>query len=191
MAVSQAIPWSKVAIAGNVPPLLAQLHPSVGPWLPVAIVAIVAAVVVLPRSLEWPRWAFLTAAVGFGFAIAVALAAEAHGWSAVTAPFRRPLEYYASVPLVRQLGPRAFVERFAELGGRLSLHAATHGPNAVVFLWVLSKATGGSLLGVSLLVALVGAAGVLPTYATARALTDERRARLAALLFVCAPGVLI
>jgi methylthioxylose transferase len=191
MVVCQAIPWASVAIAGNVPPLLAQLHPSVGPWLPVAIALIVAAIAILPRSLEWPRWAFLSTAVGLGFVIAVALAAEAHGWSAVSAPFRRPLEYFASVPLAGELGPRAFAERFAALDGRLSLHAATHGPNAVLFLWVLSKLTGGSVLGVSLLVALAGAAGVLPTYAIATELTDERGARLAALLFVCAPGVLI
>jgi methylthioxylose transferase len=191
MIVCQAIPWSQQAIAGNVPPLLAQLHPSAGPWLPVAIVALAVMLLVLPRSLDWPRWAFLATAVGVGFVVSVSLAAEAHGWSAVTAPFQRSLEYYASVPLVRELGPRAFAERFPDLGAQLSLHAATHGPNAVLFLWVLWKLTGGSLLGVSLLVALVGVAGVLPTYGIARELTDERGARLAALLFLCAPGALI
>jgi methylthioxylose transferase len=191
MIVCQAIPWSQQDIAGDVPPLLAQLHPSIGPWLPIAIVAITAMLMVLPLSLDWPRWAFLATAVGLGFAVSVSLAAEAHGWSAVIAPFQRSLEYYASVPLVRELGPRAFAERFPDLGSQLSLHAATHGPNAVLFLWVLCKMTGGSLLGVSLLVALVGVAGVLPTYATALKLTDERGARLAAMLFLCAPGVLI
>jgi methylthioxylose transferase len=191
MVVSQAAPWAKQAIAGNVPPLLAQLHPSIGPWLPIAILAAVAAVVVLPRSLSWSRTGFLVTAVAFGFAISVALAAEAHGLSAVTAPFRRPLEYFASVPLAERLGPRAFASQFPHLGTQVSLHAATHGPNAVLFLWLLWKLTGGSLLGVSLIVALVGVAGVIPTYATARAFTSERGARLAALLFLCAPGVLI
>jgi len=191
MIVSQAIPWAKKAFAGDVPPLLAQLHPSVGPWLPLAIVAIAVGVVVLPSSLAWPRAAFLVTAVAIGLAITVTLAAEAHGLAAISAPFRRPLEYYASVPLVRELGPRAYAARFPELGSRLSLHAATHGPSAVLFLWVLWKATGGSVLGVSLLVALVGVAGAVPTYAIARAFADERGARLAMLLFVCAPGVLI
>ena len=96
MAVSQAIPWAKRAIAGDVPPLLAQLHPSVGPWLPLAIVAVVAALLILPRSLAWPTWRYLIAAIVMGFAVAVALAVEAHGLSALTAPFRRPLEYFAS-----------------------------------------------------------------------------------------------
>jgi hypothetical protein len=191
MLVSQAIPWAKRAFAGDVPPLLAQLHPSVGPWLPLALVAVAAAAWLLPLSLAWPRVVFLVTVVAIGFAVTVTLAAEAHGLAAISAPFRRPLEYYASVPLVRELGPRAFASRFAELGPRLSLHAATHGPSAVLFLWLLWKLTGGSLLGVSLLVALVGVAGAVPTYAIARKVTSERGARLATVLFVCAPGVLI
>ena len=191
MAVSQAIPWAKRAIAGDVPPLLAQLHPSVGPWLPLAIVAVVAALLILPRSLAWPTWRYLIAAIVMGFAVAVALAVEAHGLSALTAPFRRPLEYFASLPLADAIGPRAFAARFPDLGSRLSLHAATHGPNAVLFLWLLWKVTGESLVGVSLLVALVGVAGVIPTYLIARAFGQERAARLTALLFLCAPGVLI
>jgi hypothetical protein len=191
MAVSQAIPWAKRAMGGNVPPLLAQLHPSAGPWLALAIAAILAAIVILPRSVTWPRAGFLATAVAAGFVISVALAAEAHGMAAITAPFRRGLDYYASVPLVRALGPRAFAAQFPDLGSRLSLHAATHGPSAVLFLWLLSRLTGGSLLGVSLLVALAGAAGVVPTFWIARAYADERAARLAALLFLCAPGVVI
>ena len=191
MAVSQAIPWAKEAIAGNVPPLLAQLHPSAGPWLPLALAALFAAVVLLPRSVTWPRTAFLAGVVAIGFAVTVTLAAQTHGLSAISAPFRRPLEYYASVPLVRAMGVRAFATHFPDLGSRLSLHASTHGPSAVLFLWLLWKITGGSVLGVSLLVALVGIAGALPTYAIARELADERGARLATLLFVCAPGVLI
>jgi len=191
MIVSQAMPWAKEAIAGNVPPLLAQLHPSIGPWLPLAIAAILAAIVLLPVSLAWSRPAFLIGVVSIGFAVAVLLAVQAHGLSAISAPFRRPLEYYASVPLVRAMGVRAFATHFPDLGSRLSLHASTHGPSAVLFLWFLWKITGGSLLGVSLFVALIGVAGAGPTYAIARELADERSARLATLLFVCAPGVLI
>ncbi|HEY1335097.1 MAG TPA: glycosyltransferase family 39 protein, partial [Myxococcaceae bacterium] len=106
-------------------------------------------------------------------------------------PFRRPLEYWASVPLARSLGVRGFAEQFPHLDGRLSLHAATHGPGAVLFLWLLSGLSGGSLLGVSFWVTLVGIAGAVPTYAVARELAGERTARLAGLLFLCAPGVLI
>jgi hypothetical protein len=191
IGLSQAIPWAKQGLAGNVPPLLAQLHPSVGPWLPLAAAALVAMLVVLPRSLSWPRWRFLLTGIALGWIAAIALAAEAHGLSALSAPFQRPLEYYASVPLVHAMGPRSFAAHYPDLGSRLSLHARTHGPASVLFPWMLSRLVGGSLLGVSLLVALVGVAGMVPTYAIAREFGDERAARLAALLFLCSPGVLI
>jgi hypothetical protein len=191
MVVSQAIPWAKDAFAGNVPPLLAQLHPSVGPWLPLALVSILVVIAILPGAIRWPTWQFLTVGILLGWLVAVTLAAEAHGLSAITAPFQRPLEYWASVPLARSLGVRAFASNFPDLGGRLSLHAATHGPSAVLFLWLLSGLSGGSLLGVSFLVTLVGVAGAIPTYAIARELACERTARLAVVLFLCAPGVLI
>jgi hypothetical protein len=191
MVVSQAIPWAEDAFAGNVPPLLAQLHPSIGPWLPLAIIAILAAIAILPGAMRWPTWQFLTVAILLAWVVAVTLSAESHGLSAITAPFRRPLEYWASVPLARSLGVRAFASHFPDLGGRLSLHAATHGPSAVLFLWLLSGLSGGSLLGVSLWVTLVGVAGAIPAYAIAQELAGERTARLAALLFLCAPGVLI
>jgi 4-amino-4-deoxy-L-arabinose transferase-like glycosyltransferase len=191
IAISQAIPWASVSFAGNVPPLMAQLHPAVGPWLPLALIAVAAAYLVLPRALEWPRWAFLGTGIALGWLVAVALASEAHGLSAVATPFRSPLDYWASVPLVRSLGPRTFAEQFPHLAARLALHARTHGPAAVLSLWVLAKIVGGNVLRVSLLVTLVGVAGMAATYAIARELASERAARLAALLFVCAPGVLL
>jgi methylthioxylose transferase len=191
MAVSQAIPWAKHAFAGNVPPLLAQLHPSVGPWLPLALISILLTVAILPPAVRWPAWQFLAVSILLGWLVAVTLAAQAHGLSAITSPFKRPLEYWASVPLARSLGVRGFASQFPHLDGRLSLHAATHGPSAVLFLWLLSGLSGGSVLGVSFLVTLVGVAGAIPTYAIARELAGERTARLAAVLFLCAPGVLI
>ena len=148
MVVSQAIPWAQDAFAGNVPPLLAKLHPSIGPWLPIALVSILLMVGILPGAVRWPAWQFLAVGILLGWLVAVTLAAQAHGLSAITAPFRRPLEYWASVPLARSLGIREFASQFPHLGGRLSLHAATHGPSAVLFLWLLSGLTGGSLLGV-------------------------------------------
>jgi hypothetical protein len=191
MAVSQAIPWAKDAFAGNVPPLLAQLHPSVGPWLPLAVIAMLAAIAILPGAMRWPVWQFLTVTILLGWIVAITLAAESHGLSAISAPFKRPLEYWASVPLARSLGVRGFASQFPHLDGRLSLHAATHGPNAVLFLWLLSGLSGGKLLGVSFWVTLVGVAGAIPAYAIGRELAGERAARFAALLFLCAPGVLI
>jgi hypothetical protein len=142
-----------------------------------------------------------------GWILALAMAAQAGGLDAISAPFLRPLDYQANVPLVVSLGVRGFAERYPDLirAGQLSLHAATHPPGAVILLWALSKLTGGSVLAVSMLVALIGVAGALPTFWVARAVAGgtasgrdptesasaERIGRVAAVLFACAPGVLL
>src|SRR5205085_112864 len=115
--------------------------------------------------------------------------------TALTAVLERSSDYYADVPLIDRLGPRTFAERFPELDAphstTLALHSTTHPPGAPLFAWVLSKVAGGSVLVVTLLVVLIGALGVVPTYAIARELSGERSARIAAVLFACSPGVLL
>src|SRR5262252_5078892 len=70
MAVSQAIPWAQDAFAGNVPPLLAQLHPSVGPWLPLALISILLTVAILPGAMRWPAWQFLAVGILLAWLVA-------------------------------------------------------------------------------------------------------------------------
>jgi hypothetical protein len=191
LALSQALPWAERAFGSNVPPLFAKLHPSVGPWLPLALAVGALAWFVIRRAADSPTTAFLATAVLAGWATAVALAAQAHGLAEVSAPFRRPLDYWANVPLVQALGPRTFAARFADLAPQLSLHARTHPPGGVLYLWALSRTTGGSVTAASLAVSLVGALGAIPTYWLARAVYGERAARAAAALFALSPGVLL
>src|SRR5205814_8313996 len=76
LAVSQALPWAERAFGSNVPPLFAKLHPSAGPWLPLALGVAGVAWFAVPR-LEGVRPAvFLVAVVALGWALAVALAAQ-------------------------------------------------------------------------------------------------------------------
>jgi methylthioxylose transferase len=191
LVVSQVVPWAERAFGSNVPPLFAKLHPAVGPWLPLALVAGVLSWLVIRRAADAGTLVFLATAVLAGWATAVTVAAQAHGVADVTAPFRRPLDYWANVPLVQALGPRTFAVRFAQLLPQLSLHARTHPPGGVLFLWALSKAMGGSVTAASLIVSLVGALGAIPTYWLARAVYDERAARAASALFALSPGVLL
>ncbi len=191
LALSQVLPWAQRAFGSNVPPLFAKVHPSIGPWLPLALVAGALAWLVIRRAADAPIGAFLGTAVLAGWATAVALAAQAHGLADVTEPFRRPLDYWANVPLVQALGPRTFAARFAELVPQLSLHARTHPPGGVLFLWAVSRATGESVTAASLVVSFVGALGAVPTYWLARAVYDDRAARAAAALFALSPGVLL
>lgn len=193
IAVSQALPWAGRAFGGNVPPLFARFEPSLGPGIVAALAIAAAGVALVPAALTAPRWALLAATVLLAWLLALALAAQSGGLDAIAAPFRRPLDYFANVPLVASLGPHAFAERYPELvrAGRISLHASTHPPGPVLLLWALSRAAGGSLLAVSSAVALIGACAAVPTYFLARAAYGERAARAAAVLFACAPAVLL
>ncbi|HYV00941.1 MAG TPA: hypothetical protein VEM93_01150, partial [Actinomycetota bacterium] len=154
VVVSQAIPLAKRAFGGNVPPLFARLSPSIGPGILVVVALIVLATAAWHRLLRAPTWAFLVLTVTFGWVFAVALAAQSGGLDSVSAPLRGELDYFANVPLVEQLGPRQFAERYPELTAELSLHAATHPPGAPLVLWAVSRVVGGDLLAVSILVAL-------------------------------------
>jgi len=191
--VSLAIPAATQAFGGNVPPLFARWDPSIGPLIVVPILMAAAAWWIVPRLPRVPRWAMLGGAVAFGWAFALALAAQSGGLQAITEPFRRPLDYAANVPLVDSLGPRAFARLYPQLieSGRLSLHATTHPPGASLLAWALSRATDGSLAAMSAIVALIGVACAVPTFALAREAYGEGPAAAAAVLFVSVPGVVL
>ena len=208
VAVSCVIPWSRVHFPADLPPLFLNWNPAIGPGLVVPLVLAVVFVGAIPRLLRAPTGALLATLVVVIWLLAGSLAMQSGrirtfagccvpgtGTALLTAPFERDGEYMAAVPIVDELGPRGFAERFDELNRRgtsfLPLHVTTHPPGAAMFLWALSEATGGGALPVVLIVMLVGALGVVPTYAVARALYDERTARVAAVLFACAPGVLV
>jgi len=191
--LSRFLPWAHRAFGGDVPPLFAEIQTSLGPAIVVPVTLAVGLWIAFPRLERLPRPTFLAALAVFGWISAVSLSAQAGGWAAVTAPFIRPLDYWATVPLVEKLGPRRFASEYPGLiaSGRLSLHATTHPPGASLFLWVLSRVGGGSVLVASLVVAAVGALGVWPTNSLGRATAGDRAARAAALLFICSPGVLL
>lgn len=208
VAVSRSLPWSRVHFPADFPPLFLNWYPLVGPEIVVPLALGAAFLLAVPRVKHLPLPAFLAVLVAFTWVFSVTLAIESGrirtfdggrlpgGNAAIlSAPFERHSEYYAAVPLVGELGPRTFAERFPELDRRgistLPTHVTTHPPGGPMFLWALSKLVGGSVLGVSLLVTLIGALGVLPTYALAKEIYGGSVARTAAVLFVCSPGVLI
>jgi hypothetical protein len=191
--VSLAIPAARRAFGGNVAPLFAKWDPSVGLLVVVPVAMAIAAWWLIPGVLRAPPWAVVAGAVAFGWVFSLALAAQSGGVDAVTEPFRRPLDYAANAPLVTSLGPRAFLRLYPDLiaSGRLSLHASTHPPGASLLAWALLRATGGSLFATSAIVALIGAAAAVPTYAISRAAWGEGVAVGAAVLFASVPGVIL
>jgi hypothetical protein len=191
--VSLAVPAARRAFGGNVAPLFAKWDPSVGLLLVVPVAMAVAAWWLVRAVPRVPPWAVVAAAVAFGWVFSLGLAAQSGGAAAVTAPFRRPLDYAANAPLITSLGPRAFLRLYPELiaSGRLSLHASTHPPGASLLAWALLRATGGSLFATSAIVALIGAAAAAPTFALAREASGRAAAVAAAVLFASVPGVIL
>jgi hypothetical protein len=208
VAISQLIPAARIHFPSNLPPLFLRWDPVVGPRVIAPIVLAIVGIAAAPRMLELPPWKLLAVLVAFAWVFAIALAVQAGeaktfqrgtlpgGTStALTAVLERPSDYYGDVPLIDRMGPREYAERFPELDRihttTLATHSTTHPPGAPLFAWALSRLTGGSLLAVAVLYVLIGALGVLPTYAIARELSGERTAKVAAVLFACSPGVLI
>jgi hypothetical protein len=208
IAISQLIPAARLHFPSNLPPLFLRWDPMVGPGVIAPGVLAIVGVAAAPRLLELPAWRLLAVLVVFAWLLAMTLAVQAGeaktfqratlpgGTStALTAVLQRDSDYYGDVPLIDRLGPHRFAERFPELDRihttTLATHSTTHPPGAPLFAWVLSRLTGGSLLAVAVLYVLIGAVGVLPTYAIARELSGERTAKVAAMLFACSPGLLI
>lgn len=208
VALSSVIPWSRVHFPADLPPLFLNWRPAIGPPIVVPLLLALAFVTAIPRLIELRTVAFVSVLVVVVWLLAGSLAMQAgrirtfagcclpgSGTALLTAPFERDGEYLAAVPIVDDLGPRRFAERFDGLNRRgsafLPLHVTTHPPGGPMFLWVLSEATGGNVLPVVLIVLLIGALGAVPTFAIARELHDEPIARVAAVLFASAPGVLV
>lgn len=208
VAISHLTSWSRVHFPADFPPMFLNWHPLVGPEIVIPLAIGAAFLSAVPRVMGLRLPLFLATLVAFTWLFAVTLAIQSGhirtfdggrlpgGDAAIlSSPFERRSEYYAAVPLVERMGPRAFAERFPQLdvphSTLLPTHVSTHPPGAPMFLWALSELTGGSVLAVSLLVTLIGALGALPTYAMAKEVYGERVARTAAVLFACSPGVIV
>jgi hypothetical protein len=202
------IPWSRVHFPADFPPMFLRWYPLLGPEIVVPLALAGAFLFLVPRIVRLRLPVFLATLIAFSWLFAVTLAIESGrirtfdggrlpggGAAILSAPFVRHSEYYAAVPLIEQMGPRAFAERFPELDvprtATLPTHVSTHPPGGPMFLWLLWKLTGGSVLAVSLVATLIGALGALPTYAMAKEIYGEGAARTAAVLFACSPGVIV
>ena len=206
--LSWAWPAARQIFPSNVPPLFVRWHPLVGPLLLVPVAMGAGLWLLLPKLMRLPRARFLVILVMFTWLFAETLAMQSgrartfnnccveDGFAAsLTTVLQRPEDYFHDVSLVQRLGPREFGRRYPTIvrtdAQGLSIHSGTHPPGASVLEWAMWRLTGRSTLAVAILIALIGALGVLPAQAIAGELYEERTARVAAVLFACAPGVLL
>ncbi len=165
------------------PPWLFDVHRDVSAWAVLAVLVLVGAVALAPRllSLRSP-WAFALATTAIATAIRLAVGAARagpEGWNdAFDESFEAKNEYPQALPALDD-GVRFFLDRFAELVPALPVHAAGHPPGLLLVLHWLGI---DSPDGVSALLIAAGVLAVPLTYALARRLLDEDRARVATLL---------
>ena len=175
------------------PPALGAWSPEADPLLVVALVCFAAAVLLAPRLLIVPAWAFAAASLGLTLVLRLALAAADGGtgrWSAVFDPARSFEAKHEYLPALGALdyGAGFFVDRFAELVPSLPVHAAGHPPGLLLTLHFLGIDSAGWMAALCI---GVGALSGPLAYALGRQVLDERGARIAALLLALAPGALL
>jgi methylthioxylose transferase len=173
-------------------PFIGHWRPQADPLLALTIACFAGAVVLAPRMLRLPAWAFAVAMLVVTLVLRLALAAGGAGtaqWSVMFDPtgFEGPNEYLPALGAL-DFGAGFFVDRFAELVPSLPVHAAGHPPGLLLTLHTLGIDSPG---GMAALCIGVGALSGPLAYAVGRAVLDEERARVAALLLAFAPGALL
>jgi methylthioxylose transferase len=173
-------------------PFIGHWRPQADPLLALTIACFAGAVVLAPRMLRLPAWAFAVAMLVVTLVLRLALAAGGAGtaqWSVMFDPtgFEGPNEYLPALGAL-DFGAGFFVDRFAELVPSLPVHAAGHPPGLLLTLHALGIDSPG---GMAALCIGVGALSGPLAYAVGRAVLDEERARVAALLLAFAPGALL
>jgi hypothetical protein len=176
-------------------PLLLFLRPALSTWAIPGIALLGAAAVLAPRLLDARVGPALLAPALFALTLATRLALNVvrGGPQALASVFavhangEGRTEYLPALPFLHGgVGP--FLDHFAALVPRLPDQAAGHPPGFVLTLHALGITSAG---GAAALAILGGALATPALYLLGRELCDERRARLAALLFVFVPTSLL
>ena len=177
------------------PPFFASWEPLVDPgavvWIPLLGLALGGAVALLRSNVGLVP--FLAGAFLLALLARLSLAAArdgVDGWYSVFGLDPEAAnEYLPALPALESLGPRDFLDRFAELAPTLPIHPSGHPPGTLVLLDALGIDTPRSL---GALVIATGTAAVPLTYALGRrARLEEAGARGAAMLLAFSPGAML
>ena len=185
----------------HVVPLYAQPQTDLSIWILPALVVLIV-FLLLCRRIFLQRSAssiqLFVISIGFFLAISVSVAMidgyrEVNGQHlpALLEPYTRArYEYYSDVPKVDQIGFLSFMRDYAkpELFATLSGHAQTHPPGGILFLWIVSKLFGYSLLAASLGSIVFTSLTVIPIYLLAKELYGESIGRYTLALFLITPN---
>lgn len=182
-------------IGAPLPPTLFRFRPDIGP-LSLLAAALLAGGVLGARRLCAPTvrpLAFAAAALVLGLALRLSLNAARNGpvdwWIFFDPRFGEgTVEYLAALPAL-EFGIPLFLDRFAETASALPVHAVGHPPGLLSVVGLLGIDTAPAFAA---LIIAVGVLGIPLVYLLGRELlADDRRARVATLLYVFAPSAII
>lgn len=183
-----------VRLGAGLAPLLAAWEPVVRVSALPAVALLTVGVVGAPRlrSERVHPWLFALVAFGLGLALRLALGIARQGADGLYAVYElgnneAANEYLPALPAF-EFGTRFFLDTFAEVGASLPVHAIGHPPGLLLTLhWLgIDSAPGMAALTIG-----VGGLSIPLAYLLARSLMDERRARIATLLYVFAPSAVL
>jgi methylthioxylose transferase len=183
-----------VRLGAGLAPLLADWRPVVRPSALPAVALLAGGALAAPRlrSARVRPWQFALAALGLGLALRLALGIARRGVDGLYAVYElgnheAANEYLPALPAF-EFGTRFFLDTFAEIGTSLPVHAIGHPPGLLVAMhWLgVDGAPGMAALTIG-----AGALSIPLAYLLGRALLDERRARIATLLYVFAPSAVL
>jgi hypothetical protein len=160
------------------------------PWWPLAPLLMA---LLLLRAHGLPAAVFLTGAFAVALLARLGLNTAQFGRDEWSWPLRRPNSLVTEYPAAyaRVDGHvTAFIDRFAELVPTLPVHPSGHPVGATLAFYEVDRATGGAT-HTALLLSVLGAVAVVPTYLLGRLLADDRSGRIAAVLFALAPQTLL
>jgi hypothetical protein len=175
------------------PPFVMAFGPSAHP-LAIGAAAVAAAAVAATGAVLRARHP-AGALAAMALALALSINAARHGPSGLSAvfdtgpggSFEARNEYLPALPAL-SYGAGFFLDRFAALVPALPVNAAGHPPGLLLLLDALGATTAARMAALC----IAAAALTAPlTLALARAVLDERRARLAGLLAAASPALLL
>lgn len=139
------------------------------------------------RLRDWKAVALLTLWMPL---LAIAVAGIDGNLTRIARPFERTdIEYYGAVDRVGDL--RTFIATYPQRAAEMPMHAQTHPPGAVLFLWAATRLVGDTPLRAALAAVFFSALSVPAVYLLARDLGGPSLARLSAALYLLMPGVVL
>lgn len=172
-------------------PLYATFRTNFSLWVIPAIIILAAYLIVFWKFLEYrvSLRVLFPVCILFFVLIDISVAMIDGGLVAIKEPYTRKIEYYADVPKVE--GIRPFLGNYVEIFGTLSGHTRTHPPGGVLFLYIVSRILGRSLLTAAFATVLFTSVTVIPVYLLAKELYGSRVARYALGLFLITPNMVL